>query len=70
MESVIQQQVAGVAQVMESMVDAEIQRLDNLDSEDISVIRANRIKEMKKAAGKTYDLLMVAFSDLFLYNIM
>ena len=69
MESVIQQQVAGVAQVMESMVDAEIQRLDNLDSEDISVIRANRIKEMKKAAGKTYDSLMVAFSGLFCTKI-
>lgn len=59
MEAVIQQQVAGVAQVMEKMVDDEIQRLDNLDNDDLAAIRANRMKEMKKAAGRKDEWLQI-----------
>jgi len=59
MEQVIQQQVAGAAQVIETFVDAEINRLDNLDHDDLAQIRQQRLKEMKKAAGRKEEWLQI-----------
>jgi len=55
MEQVAQQ----AAQVIETFVDAEIQRLDNLDGDDIATIRQNRLKEMKKAASRKEEWIQI-----------
>ena len=46
------QQVIQAAKVVETMVDKEMQRLDNLDGDDLQRIRQDRLKEMKKLAEK------------------
>jgi len=59
MDQAIQQQVVGAAQVVESIVDAELQRLDNLDSDDIQQIRQQRLKEMKKMATRKEEWIQI-----------
>lgn len=59
MDQAIQQQVAGATQMVESIVDAEINRLDNLDSDDIVAIRQQRLKEMKKMATRKDEWLQI-----------
>lgn len=55
----IQQQVEGVATVVETYVDAEIERLDNLNQDDIQTIRQKRLKEMKKQAERKEEWLQI-----------
>jgi len=59
MNQVVQQQVVGAAQVVEHFVDAEIQRLDNLDQDDIQQIRQQRLKEMKKMAARKEEWIQI-----------
>ena len=46
----VEQQVMQAAQVVESIVDAELDRLENLDEEDLIRIRQDRINSIKKLA--------------------
>lgn len=48
MESIIQNQVMEVAQRVEQQLDAELDRLDNMDADDLETLREKRLKEMKK----------------------
>lgn len=52
MEQVIQQKVMEVAKAMEGMVDSEIEKLDNMDQDDLQKIRQERLKELKKQASR------------------
>ena len=52
MEQAVQQQVIQAAKVVETMVDKEMSRLDNLDGDDLQKIRQDRINEMKKLAQR------------------
>jgi len=48
MDQAVQQQVLQAAKAVESIVDKEMDRLDNLDGDDLQRIRQDRLKEMKK----------------------
>lgn len=48
MESIIQNQVMQVAQRVEQQLDAELERLENMDADDLETLREKRLKEMKK----------------------
>ncbi|XP_066928883.1 uncharacterized protein [Clytia hemisphaerica] len=48
MEQAVQQQIVQAAKVVESMVDKEMDRLDNLGGDDLQRIRQERLNEMKK----------------------
>lgn len=52
MDQAVQQQVLHAAKAVESMVDKEMERLDNLDGDDLQRIRQDRLKEMKKQAER------------------
>lgn len=48
MEKIIQQKLIETAKVVEQQIELEIERLDNLDVDDIEKLREQRLKEMKK----------------------
>ncbi|XP_065668737.1 thioredoxin domain-containing protein 9 [Hydra vulgaris] len=48
--NVVEQQVIQAAHVVESVVDAELNRLENLDDDDLKRIRQDRVNAMKKLA--------------------
>lgn len=49
-EKVLQDQVLRVAQTVEQQLDAEIQKLDELDSDGIEQLRQDRLDQLKKQA--------------------
>ncbi len=51
MDQVILQQAANV----EAQLDSEINRLENLDGDDLARIRQNRIEEMKRGAAQKLE---------------
>ncbi len=51
MDQVILQQAANV----EAQLDDEINRLENLDGDDLARIRQNRIEEMKRGAAQKLE---------------
>lgn len=48
MDQVIQQKLAEVASVVEQQIDAEIEKLDNLNVDDLEQLREKRLQDMKK----------------------
>ncbi|XP_031783676.1 thioredoxin domain-containing protein 9 [Nasonia vitripennis] len=48
MEQIIQQKVAELASHVERQLDSEIEKLDNLNIDDIEKLREKRLQEMKK----------------------
>ncbi|XP_033096574.1 thioredoxin domain-containing protein 9-like [Anneissia japonica] len=48
MNPVVQQQVLEATKIIESQVDAEIERIDHLDQDDLESIRRRRLEGMKK----------------------
>lgn len=57
MESVIQQKVIEVATHVEQQLDAELDKLDNLDINDYEKIRAHRLNELKRMQKQKQDWL-------------
>jgi Thioredoxin len=55
MEQVIQNQLISAAIQLERQLDNEIAALDNLNTDDIDVIRANRLKQMKRQAEQRQE---------------
>lgn len=47
MESVLQQKVIEATQCVEKQLDAEIDKLDNLDINDFEKLREDRMKKLK-----------------------
>ena len=54
----MQQQIIQAAQVVEECIDAEIQRMDNLDADDIEALRRKRLQELKNQAGKREEWIL------------
>lgn len=52
MEAVLEQQLMQAAEVVEQHLDAEINRLDNIDEDDLEKIRERRVQAMKKAQAQ------------------
>ena len=78
MEQLIQSQLVTAALQLERQLDSEIDKLDNLGTEDIEELREHRLKEMKKLAEKkqewkanvcTYNLFIIQFV-IFLNSIL
>lgn len=61
-DQIIAQQLLNAAKVVEKQVDAEIERLENLDDDGLEEIRRNRIAQMKSNARKRQVSI--------LYNLM
>ena len=52
MDQVLQQQLTKATEIIESQVDAEIQRLDNLDGDELEILRQRRLTALKKQREK------------------
>ena len=48
----IEQQLLAATKIVESSIDAEIERLDNLDGDELENIRKERLQAMRKRAQK------------------
>lgn len=57
METVLQQKVIEVANHVEQQLDAELEKLDNLDINDYEKIRAHRLNELKRMQKQKQDWL-------------
>lgn len=51
-QAIVQQAVVGLAQQLEAQVDAELNKLENLNDDDIETIRQKRMKDLKKRQEK------------------
>lgn len=65
METILQQKVIEVANHVEQQLDAELEKLDNLDINDYEKIRANRLNELKRMQKQKQDWLV----SVMHYNI-
>ena len=54
----MEQQIIQAAKVVEECIDSEIQRLDNLDDDDMEAIRRRRLQQLKKQAGKRDEWIL------------
>lgn len=55
MAGMVEKQLVAATQIIEKQLDAEIERLDNLDSEDLDAIRRDRLAAMKKRQEKKQE---------------
>lgn len=53
--NMVEQQLIAATQIIEQQLDAEIERMDNLDSDDLEVIRRERLAAMKKRQEKKQE---------------
>lgn len=53
MQGLIDQQLANTLLAVEGALDAELEKTENLDEDDLARIKANRMAEMKKKAEQT-----------------
>lgn len=66
MEAVLQQKVIEVANHVEQQLDAELEKLDNLDISDYEKIRAHRLNELKQMQKQKQNwLTLVIYYDKF-----
>lgn len=65
MEAVLQQKVIDVANHVEQQLDAELEKLDNLDINDYEKIRAHRLNELKQIQKQKQNWLsLVIYHDM------
>ncbi|CAH0390664.1 unnamed protein product [Bemisia tabaci] len=62
-ENVLQQHVLQVASAVEEQLDAEIQQLDELDSDGIEKLREQRLKQMRNEAKARQEWLAKGHGD-------
>ena len=53
--NMVEQQLIAATQIIEQQLDAEIERMDNLDTDDLEIIRRERLAAMKKRQEKKQD---------------
>lgn len=53
--ALVEKQLVAATQIIEQQLDAEIERLDNLDSDDLDAIRRERLEAMKKRQNKKQE---------------
>ncbi|XP_022099037.1 thioredoxin domain-containing protein 9-like [Acanthaster planci] len=57
MEQALQQQILKAAEIVEEQVDAELHRLDNMDEEEMELLRQRRLDAMKKEQQQRQEWL-------------
>jgi len=67
MEAVLQQKVIEVANHVEQQLDAELEKLDNLDINDYEKIRAHRLNELKRMQKQKQDWLALVIYHVYLH---
>lgn len=68
MEGVLQQKVIEVANQVEQQLDAELEKLDNLDINDYEKIRAHRLNELKRMQKQQQDWLASVIYHIYSYT--
>lgn len=63
MEAVLQQKVIEVANQVEQQLDAELEKLDNLDISDYEKIRAHRLNELKQMQKQKQNWLTLGHGE-------
>ena len=58
-QQVIERTVLEATKVIENQVDAEIERLDHMDDDELDKIRQTRLKQVKLLRWETTDLLII-----------
>lgn len=69
-EKILQDQVLRVAQTVEQQLDAEIQKLDELDSDGIEQLRLDRLDQLKKQAKQKQhwmSIVSLLFTCIFIF---
>ncbi|TMW48188.1 hypothetical protein DOY81_006734 [Sarcophaga bullata] len=57
MANILENQLAGITQVIEKQLDEQLERFDNLDKDDLKTLREQRIREMKEYNDKKQQWL-------------
>ena len=57
MGAILGQQLMKTAEIMEDQVDAEMRKLENMDEDDLEVLKKRRIEMMKKQQEKKQEWL-------------
>ncbi|KAL3878778.1 hypothetical protein ACJMK2_031108 [Sinanodonta woodiana] len=65
MEKVLETQMLQATMAMEDQIDAEIQRLDNLDDDDLEKLRQKRLESMKQAQKQKQEWLVAGHGKYF-----
>ncbi|KAK3606714.1 hypothetical protein CHS0354_005852 [Potamilus streckersoni] len=65
MENVLEKQMLQATVAMEDQIDAEIQRLDNLDDDDLEKLRQKRLDSMKQAQKQKQEWLAAGHGKYF-----
>jgi len=58
-QAALENQLLQAASVVESFVDAELTRMDNMDGDELEQIRQSRLKEMKKLASRKDEWIQI-----------
>lgn len=58
-QAAVQQQLMAAANMVESYVDKELTRLDNLDGDELEMIRQNRLKELKRMENRKEEWINI-----------
>ena len=59
MQNAIEQQLVQAAKTVEAQLDAEIERLDKMDEDDIEELRRKRMQQMKKAQDQKREWMQL-----------
>ncbi len=59
MQNAIEQQLMQAAKTVEAQLDAEIERLDKMDEDDLETLRQKRIQQMKKAQDQKKEWMQL-----------
>lgn len=68
MANILENQLAGLTQVIEKQLDEQLERFDNLDKDDLKAIREQRIREMKELNLKKQEWLKNVSRNLLILN--
>jgi len=62
-QNLVEQQLVAATQIIEQQLDAEIDRLDHLDGDDLDAIRRERMAQMKKRQSKRQEWIQNGHGD-------
>ena len=65
MANMLENQLAGITQVIEKQLDEQLERFDNLDKDDLKTLREQRIREMKEYNDKKQEWLKNVSKSFF-----
>ena len=68
LKQTVEQSLLTVAQTVEHQLDAELERLENLNSDDLDKLREQRLKEMKKQALQQQEWRILVRHSYQLYT--